>query len=105
MKEKVVITGAGGFIGGHLIDYLLKKGYSDIVAADTKPLEHWYQQHGQVNNISTDVSKLDSCLAITKGAAEVYNLAADMDGMGFIANNKALCMLSVLTNSYTLMAF
>lgn len=104
MKSKVVVTGAGGFIGGHLVEYLLSKGYNDIVAADIKPLEHWYQKHKEVKNISTDVSVYENCLQITKGSGEVYNLAADMGGMGFIENNKALCMLSVLTNTHMLMA-
>jgi GDP-D-mannose 3', 5'-epimerase len=104
MKSKVVITGAGGFIGGHLVKYLLSKGYSDIVAADIKPLNQWYQKHEGVENISTDVSNYNNCLLITQNADEVYNLAADMGGMGFIENNKALCMLSVLTNTHMLMA-
>jgi nucleoside-diphosphate-sugar epimerase len=102
--KKVVITGAGGFIGGHLVKYLQSKGYDQIVAADIKPLDQWYQVHEGAENISTDVSKIDSCLRITKNADEAYNLAADMGGMGFIENNKALCMLSVLTNTHMLMA-
>lgn len=104
MKSKVVITGAGGFIGGHLVKYLQEKGYDKIVAADIKPLDQWYQVHKGVESISTDVSKYENCLRITKGADEAYNLAADMGGMGFIENNKALCMLSVLTNTHMLMA-
>ena len=104
MKSKAVITGAGGFIGGHLVKYLQAKGYSEIIAADIKPLNQWYQVHEGVENISTDVSKYDNCLRITQGADEAYNLAADMGGMGFIENNKALCMLSVLTNTHMLMA-
>jgi len=104
MKEKVVITGAGGFIGGHLVGYLLSKGYQNIVAADVKPLDAWYQKYANVENISTDVSIFENCLRITKEANEVYNLAADMGGMGFIENNKALCMLSVLTNTHMMMA-
>ena len=104
MKSKAVITGAGGFIGGHLVKYLQAKGYSEIIAADIKPLNQWYQVHDGVENISTDVSKYDNCLRITQNADEAYNLAADMGGMGFIENNKALCMLSVLTNTHMLMA-
>ena len=104
MKSKAVITGAGGFIGGHLVKYLQAKGYSEIVAADIKPLDQWYQVHDGVENISTDVSKIENCLRITQNADEAYNLAADMGGMGFIENNKALCMLSVLTNTHMLMA-
>lgn len=104
MEERVVITGAGGFIGGHLVGYLLSKGYKDIVAADVKPLDSWYQKYENVENVSTDVSIFENCTRITKGANEVYNLAADMGGMGFIENNKALCMLSVLTNTHMMMA-
>jgi len=104
MKSKAVITGAGGFIGGHLVKYLQAKGYSEIVAADIKPLDQWYQVHDGVENISTDVSKIENCLRIMQNADEAYNLAADMGGMGFIENNKALCMLSVLTNTHMLMA-
>ena len=104
MKAKIVITGAGGFIGGHLVNYLFSKGYDDIVAADIKPMDQWYQRHDKAENISTDVSVHENCLHITKGADEVYNLAADMGGMGFIENNKALCMLSVLVNTHMLMA-
>jgi nucleoside-diphosphate-sugar epimerase len=102
--KKVVITGAGGFIGGHLVKYLQNKGYDQIVAADIKPLDQWYQVHEGAENVSTDVSKIENCLRITKNADEAYNLAADMGGMGFIENNKALCMLSVLTNTHMLMA-
>ena len=102
--KKVVITGAGGFIGGHLVKYLQAKGYDQITAADIKPLDQWYQVHEGVENVCADVAKIENCMRITKDADEAYNLAADMGGMGFIENNKALCMLSVLTNTHMLMA-
>ena len=102
--KKVVITGAGGFIGGHLVKYLQAKGYDQITAADIKPLDQWYQVHEGVENVCADVAKIENCIRITKDADEAYNLAADMGGMGFIENNKALCMLSVLTNTHMLMA-
>lgn len=104
MNKKIVITGAGGFIGGHLVKNLLEKGNVSIVAADIKPLDNWYQLHEGVENIQTDVAEIENCLKISKGADEIYNLAADMGGMGFIENNKALCMLSVRTNTHMLMA-
>ncbi len=104
----IVITGAGGFIGGHLIDAFRRQGYRDIRAADIKPLSEWYQVHKDVKNfagpLKGDCRDFKVCRTISKGAAEVYQLAADMGGMGFIENNKALCMLSVLTNTHMLLA-
>ena len=104
MKGKAIITGAGGFIGGHLIKFLQTQGYSDIRAVDQKPLDDWYQLHANVENLVMDVQGIDACQFVCKDAEVVYNLAADMGGMGFIENNKALCMLSVLINTHMLMA-
>jgi nucleoside-diphosphate-sugar epimerase len=104
MKGKAVITGAGGFIGGHLVQFLKNEGFSDIRAVDQKPLDDWYQLHGNVENLVMDVQGLDACQFVCRDAEVVYNLAADMGGMGFIENNKALCMLSVLINTHMLMA-
>jgi GDP-D-mannose 3', 5'-epimerase len=103
MPELVVVTGAGGFIGGHLVASLLADGHP-VRAIDVKPLDEWYQVHPEAQNVVADLSLLDACLAAADGAAEIYNLAADMGGMGFIENNKALCMLSVLVNTHMLMA-
>lgn len=102
--KKIVVTGAGGFIGGHLVKYLMDKEDCNIVAVDQKPLDAWYQIHSQANNLQRDVAEIENCREVCKGADEVYNLAADMGGMGFIENNKALCMLSVRTNTHMLMA-
>jgi nucleoside-diphosphate-sugar epimerase len=103
-EQTAVVCGAGGFIGGHLIKGLLAGGVRVIRAVDVKPLEDWYQRTEGVENVSADLKSLDNCLAATAGATVVYQLAADMGGMGFIENNKALCMLSVLTNTHMLMA-
>lgn len=104
----IVITGAGGFIGGHLVNAFRNAGYRDIRAADIKPLDEWYQVFRDVKNyagpIKGDCRDFKVCRTLCKGAGEVYQLAADMGGMGFIENNKALCMLSVLTNTHMLLA-
>jgi nucleoside-diphosphate-sugar epimerase len=103
-KIDAVVTGAGGFIGGHLTKALLAEGKT-VRAVDIKPLEQWYQRHEGAEDIVADVSLLENARAIVAGGvAEVYNLAADMGGMGFIENNKAACMLSVLTSTHVLLA-
>src|ERR1041385_2627706 len=103
-SDLIVVCGGGGFIGGHLVSDLIRQGYSRIRAVDLKPADQWYQQFPQVENLQLDLQEKDSCEQALKEAAEVYNLAADMGGMGFIENNKALCMLSVLINTHLLMA-
>ena len=104
----VVVTGAGGFIGGHLVQMFRERGVKHIRAVDIKPLDEWYQVHRDVENFSGplkgDCRDFKVCREVSQGATEVYQLAADMGGMGFIENNKALCMLSVLTNTHMLLA-
>ena len=102
--EKAVVCGAGGFIGGHLVKDLIANGVEVVRAVDIKPLDAWYQMHDGVENLSLDLKDLSSCMRSAEGVTTVYQLAADMGGMGFIENNKALCMLSVLTNTHMLMA-
>lgn len=102
--ELILVAGAGGFIGGHLVAELLRQGYTNLRAVDIKPLDEWFQIFSQVENISADLKDRENCYSACRGAREVYNLAADMGGMGFIENNKALCMLSVLINTHLLMA-
>jgi GDP-D-mannose 3',5'-epimerase len=102
--QKAVVCGAGGFIGGHLVKTLINNGVEVVRAVDIKPLEDWYQRTDGVENLSLDLKDKQSCLTATDGVTLVYQLAADMGGMGFIENNKALCMLSVLTNTHMLMA-
>jgi nucleoside-diphosphate-sugar epimerase len=101
--KKVLVAGGGGFIGGWLVKELLSKGYK-VFVVDIKPISDWYQVFPEANNASKDLSILENCTQATLGIDEIYNLAADMGGMGFIENNKAACMLSVLINTHLLMA-
>jgi GDP-D-mannose 3',5'-epimerase len=103
-NERVVVCGAGGFIGGHLVEALLKNGVNVVRAVDVKPLGEWYQKNKEVENLSLDLRDKDNCYRASEDMQVVFQLAADMGGMGFIENNKALCMLSVLTNTHMLMA-
>jgi nucleoside-diphosphate-sugar epimerase len=103
-NDLVVVCGGGGFIGGHLVADLRRQGYSRIRAVDKKPQTAWYQRFPDVENLVLDLDQKACCYAAIQGAHTVYNLAADMGGMGFIENNKALCMLSVLINTHLLMA-
>src|SRR5476651_87928 len=103
-QKKIVVCGAGGFIGGHLVADLLRQGQTNLRAVDIKPIDEWYQKFDQVENLSLDLGEKEAAEKALEGAAQVYNLAADMGGMGFIENNKALCMLTVLINTHLLMA-
>jgi len=103
-STKIVVCGAGGFIGGHLVAELRRKGQSQIRAVDIKPFDEWFQRFPDVENIQLDLQGKEACEKAVQGTQVVYNLAADMGGMGFIENNKCLCMLSVLINTHLLMA-
>jgi len=102
-KKKVLVAGGGGFIGGHLVARLLQDSY-DVRSVDIKPVEEWYQVFDEAENVVADLKELPACQDACQGVHDVYNLAADMGGMGFIENNKALCMLSVLINTHLLIA-
>jgi nucleoside-diphosphate-sugar epimerase len=105
MNDQVtLVAGGGGFIGGHLVARLRKQGRTNIRSVDLKPVHEWYQVFDDVENLVMDLKVRQNCLEACRGASEVYNLAADMGGMGFIENNKALCMLSVLINTHLLQA-
>jgi GDP-D-mannose 3', 5'-epimerase len=101
--KHVLVGGGGGFIGGHLVKDLLENGYK-VRVADVKPLDQWYQIHEGAENLVLDLKDLSACLEASDGVEEVFNLAADMGGMGFIETHKAECMLSVLINTHLLMA-
>ncbi len=103
MSEKVLVAGGGGFIGGHLVARLLNDGY-DVRSVDLKPTSDWYQVHSDAENLVLDLAEKEPAEKSVAGISQVYNLAADMGGMGFIENNKALCMLSVLINTHLLQA-
>ena len=98
-----LVAGAGGFIGGHLVGALRRQN-RQVRAVDIKPLTEWYQVHAGVENLTADLKHIDECRRVCRGVTEVYQLAADMGGMGFIELNKGLCMLSVLTNTHMLVA-
>ena len=100
----IVVTGAGGFIGGSLVAALRARGHGNIRAVDIKPREEWYQGFEDVENLTLDLNLKGNCEIAAEGAWEIYNLAANMGGMGFIESNKALCMLSVLINTHMLQA-
>ena len=101
---RVVVCGAGGFIGGHLVKDLLAQGVHVLRAVDIKPLKEWHQIANGVENLVLDLKQKNNCLIATRGVDHVYQLAADMGGMGFIESNKALCMLNVLTSTNMLVA-
>lgn len=103
-SDLVVVCGAGGFIGGHMIAALQKDGFTNLRAVDVKPYDAWYQKFEGVENLRLDLQEKLACEQALAGSSEVFNLAADMGGMGFIENNRALCMLSVLINTHLLMA-
>jgi GDP-D-mannose 3',5'-epimerase len=102
--DLVLVAGAGGFIGGHLVRVLQQRGHTNIRAIDVKPLDEWYQKTPGVDNQVGNLALLDICRAAARDARMIYNLAADMGGMGFIETHKAECMLSVLISTHMLVA-
>jgi GDP-D-mannose 3',5'-epimerase len=102
--DLIVITGAGGFIAGNLALYFKKKGFKRIRAVDKKPLHDWYLRVPGVENLCLDVSNEINCRRVCEGAVEVYNLAADMGGMGFIEKFRVECLRSILINTHMIEA-
>jgi len=102
-NNRILVAGAGGFIGGHLVKAFREDGFH-VRAVDGKPISDWYQLFGDVENLTLDLKSLEACRKATEEVALVYNLAADMGGMGFIELNKGACMLSVLINTHLLIA-
>ena len=96
--SKYLVCGAGGFIGGYLVKSLIDEGHQ-VVCADNKPIEYWFQSFDICKNFSLDLKEIENCEKVTEGVDYVYNMACNMGGMGFIENNKAECMLSVLVNT------
>jgi GDP-D-mannose 3', 5'-epimerase len=101
---KILVAGGGGFIGGHLVGFLIQQGHSDIRVADCKPLGEWHQVFPEAENVRADLRELAACRAAVRDVRFVFNLAADMGGMGFIETHKADCMLSVLISTHLLLA-
>ena len=103
-QDLIVINGAGGFIAGALVKYFEEKGFTNIRAVDKKPLPEWHQRHSGVESLSLDLSEKNNCRRVVEGAAEVYNLAADMGGMGFIEKFRVECLRSILINTHLIEA-
>jgi len=103
-NKKILVVGAGGFIGGHLVKKFLENG-NKVVATDIKPKEYWFQDFDEAENYySADMKDIINCRKVTQNVNYVFNMACNMGGMGFIENNKAECMLSVLINTNLLIA-
>lgn len=102
--QSILVCGAGGFIGGHIVGALRRRGFRCLRAVDIKPVSSWYQSWLDVENISLDLRVKDACMAASAGVDHVINLAADMGGMGFISTHKTDCMLNVLINTHLLTA-
>ncbi|MBV9611411.1 MAG: NAD-dependent epimerase/dehydratase family protein [Acidobacteriaceae bacterium] len=103
-NRRIVVCGAGGFVGGHLTADLLRQGARYVRAVDIKPIEHWHQHSPGAENLILDLRDPRACERAVEGMDLVFNFACDMGGMGFIESHKALCMLSVLINTHLLVA-
>jgi GDP-D-mannose 3', 5'-epimerase len=103
-SDLIVVTGAGGFIGGNFVRYLRDTGHARIRAIDKKPVADWYVRLPDAENLCLDVSIEENCHTACRGAVEVYNLAADMGGMGFIERFRIECLRSILINTHMIEA-
>ena len=104
MKKRILICGAGGFIGGHLASKFSKDNNIELICADIKPAEYWFQIFDEAKNFSLDLKDYENTLKVSDSVDYIFNFACNMGGMGFIENNKAECMLSVLINANLLRA-
>lgn len=100
---KTCVTGAGGFIGGHLTRAILSAGH-DVVAADIKSLDEWIQVHPEAKNIQVNLANWPNAAFVADGCERIYHLAADAGGMGFISTHKASCTLNVLADAQVIRA-
>ncbi len=98
--DLIVIAGAGGFIGGSLARYFRAQGFTNIRGIDKKPLPQWYQRVPGVECLCMDLSEKENAIRAVQGGVEVYNLAADMGGMGFIERFRVECLRSILINTH-----
>ena len=104
VHKTALVAGAGGFIGGHLVADLLRDGHTVVRAVDIRPVEEWQQRFPEAECLQLDLSGIDACQQAVDGVEEVYNLAADMGGVGYLTRYRARCMLSVLINTNLLRA-
>ena len=102
--ELILVTGGGGFIGGHLVGELRRRGFENVRSVDIKPIDEWFQVHEGVDNRVRDLRHREACVEVSEGVGSIFNLACDMGGMGFIETHKAACMISVLINTHMLLA-
>src|SRR5215472_15030677 len=100
----ILVTGAGGFIGGRLVKYFFDKGFRRVRAVDKRPLDQWYQLHPAAENLCLDCGSEEACKRVCEGMTELYNLAADMGGMGFIERFRVECLRSILINTHMIEA-
>jgi GDP-D-mannose 3', 5'-epimerase len=103
-RPLIVVTGAGGFIGGNLVRHFAADGTCRIRAIDIKPLHQWYLRVADVENLSLDLRREENCMRVCEGAIDVYNLACNMGGMGFIERFRVECMRSILINTHLIEA-
>jgi len=103
-NDLILVAGAGGFIGGSLVRSFTARGFTRIRAVDRKPLPEWYQRTPGVECLTLDLSQEKNCRRAAEGAVEVYNLAADMGGMGFIERFRIMCLRSILINTHLIEA-
>lgn len=104
MSDKIVVCGAGGYVGGKLIEFLLSKGHTDIRAVSFRPFPEWLKTFKEAQNVQLDLRHRRSCEDALDGAKIVYNLAARVGGIGYIESHKVEGMLSSLINTHLLLA-